>query len=355
MVQQCAGCELPISDKFLLKVLDRVWHVKCVHCYDCKCALTNKCFSREGKLFCKNDFYRRYGTKCAGCCLGISPNDMVRRAKHLVFHVKCFNCSSCNRQILTGDELYYVGESKFVCKEDYYQSRLPSKHSDSDSEEKDLSYGLDEDLDVALGTKRRGPRTTIKAKQLEALKATFAATPKPSRNIREKLAQETGLNMRVIQVWFQNRRSKERRLKQQGVSQPSASRAVRSGRRSRRAKGENLGNGSTNPAEQSINTSHINYAAPQNSHFPATAFDDFYMKTDAGLPNEVNTTMDNSQMIQNTGFNNQGIMAVNSVNDNSSGLQISHCVVAQSQNGGLTYDTAAGRPPNTIPPSAEVW
>lgn len=174
MVQQCAGCELPISDKFLLKVLDRVWHVKCVHCYDCKCALTNKCFSREGKLFCKNDFYRyvahnrsnhksaclskqlpsfpqtklirsqcisqsklvsyfeifrRYGTKCAGCCLGISPNDMVRRAKHLVFHVKCFNCSSCNRQILTGDELYYVGESKFVCKEDYYQSRLPSKHS----------------------------------------------------------------------------------------------------------------------------------------------------------------------------------------------------------------------------------
>lgn len=132
--------------------------------------------------------------------------------------------------------------------------------ADSDSEEKDLSYGLDEDLDVALGTKRRGPRTTIKAKQLEALKATFAATPKPSRNIREKLAQETGLNMRVIQVWFQNRRSKERRLKQQGVSQASASRAVRSGRRSRRAKGENLGNVSTNPAEQSINTSHINYA-----------------------------------------------------------------------------------------------
>lgn len=202
MVQQCAGCELPISDKFLLKVLDRVWHVQCVHCYDCKCALTNKCFSREGKLFCKNDFYRRYGTKCAGCCLGISPNDMVRRAKHLVFHVKCFNCSSCNRQILTGDELYYVGESKFVCKEDYYQSHFQSKQSDSDSEEKDLSYGLDEDLDVALGTKRRGPRTTIKAKQLEALKATFAATPKPSRNIREKLAQETGLNMRVIKSGF---------------------------------------------------------------------------------------------------------------------------------------------------------
>ncbi|VDM16178.1 unnamed protein product [Hydatigera taeniaeformis] len=75
--------------------------------------------------------------------------------------------------------------------------------------------------------KRRGPRTTIKAKQLDTLKQAFATTPKPTRHIREQLAQETGLSMRVIQaslllppmfhewsVWFQNRRSKERRLKQ---------------------------------------------------------------------------------------------------------------------------------------------
>ena len=51
-----------------------------------------------------------------------------------------------------------------------------------------------------VGAKRRGPRTTIKAKQLEMLKSAFAATPKPTRHIREQLAQDTGLNMRVIQV-----------------------------------------------------------------------------------------------------------------------------------------------------------
>ncbi|KAM3178945.1 hypothetical protein ACTXT7_001545 [Hymenolepis weldensis] len=48
-------------------------------------------------------------------------------------------------------------------------------------------------------TKRRGPRTTIKAKQLDTLKQAFATTPKPTRHIREQLAQETGLSMRVIQ------------------------------------------------------------------------------------------------------------------------------------------------------------
>ena len=58
--------------------------------------------------------------------------------------------------------------------------------------------------------KRRGPRTTIKSKQLDILKAAFKSNQKPTRNIREQLATETGLNMRVIQVWFQNRRSKVR-------------------------------------------------------------------------------------------------------------------------------------------------
>jgi len=53
---------------------------------------------------------------------------------------------------------------------------------------------------MPLGAKRRGPRTTIKAKQLDTLKAAFAATPKPTRHVREQLARETGLNMRVIQV-----------------------------------------------------------------------------------------------------------------------------------------------------------
>ncbi|XP_035240377.1 LIM/homeobox protein Lhx1 isoform X2 [Anguilla anguilla] len=225
----CAGCERPILDRFLLNVLDRAWHVKCVLCCECKCNLTEKCFSREGKLYCKNDFFRRFGTKCAGCAQGISPNDLVRRARSKVFHLNCFTCMMCNKQLSTGEELYIIDENKFVCKEDYLSSSAgkdTSLLSDSqdqlqddvkDSESANLSDkegGNNENDDQNLGGKRRGPRTTIKAKQLETLKAAFAATPKPTRHIREQLAQETGLNMRVIQVWFQNRRSKERRMKQ---------------------------------------------------------------------------------------------------------------------------------------------
>ncbi|XP_049593334.1 LIM/homeobox protein Lhx5 isoform X1 [Syngnathus scovelli] len=254
MMVHCAGCERPILDRFLLNVLDRAWHAKCVQCCECNCKLTDKCFSRDGKLYCKVDFFRRFGTKCAGCLQGISPSDLVRKARSKVFHLNCFTCMVCHKQLSTGEELYVIDENKFVCKEDYLSSATIKEVSlnsatviksrisvvavssctdrslspdvqdggllQDELKEADNCTSSDketnniENEEQNSGAKRRGPRTTIKAKQLETLKAAFVATPKPTRHIREQLAQETGLNMRVIQVWFQNRRSKERRMKQ---------------------------------------------------------------------------------------------------------------------------------------------
>ena len=67
------------------------------------------------------------------------------------------------------------------------------------------------EIDLDAANKR--PRTTITAKQLEALKQAYNESPKPARHVREQLSSETGLDMRVVQVWFQNRRAKEKRLK----------------------------------------------------------------------------------------------------------------------------------------------
>ncbi|KYQ52718.1 LIM/homeobox protein Lhx1 [Trachymyrmex zeteki] len=308
---------------------------------------------------------RRYGTKCGGCLQGINPQDLVRKARDKVFHLNCFTCLVCRKQMSTGEELYVLDDNKFVCKQDYLSGKpLPDTHHVhghhgtntgrygglfeifiawrtnstrnwgqnvdaslqddfgpmikrhdrldarhffninlchplghlpvvesaaivlSEDEDEDgsahhhhhdsavrgahlgthnigpgstgdqtvghggeLPLGSDpckqedsEDQgsldgdpetrdsqtenkspdggagggsgDGGAGSKRRGPRTTIKAKQLEILKTAFSSTPKPTRHIREQLAKETGLPMRVIQVWFQNKRSKERRLKQ---------------------------------------------------------------------------------------------------------------------------------------------
>ncbi|KAJ8348669.1 hypothetical protein SKAU_G00272580 [Synaphobranchus kaupii] len=128
----CAGCERPILDRFLLNVLDRAWHVKCVLCCECKCNLTEKCFSREGENYTAKTTSLGGLVRSARVVLrGISPNDLVRRARSKVFHLNCFTCMMCNKQLSTGEELYIIDENKFVCKEDYQSNSTGERRQPS--------------------------------------------------------------------------------------------------------------------------------------------------------------------------------------------------------------------------------
>eukprot|EP00118_Oscarella_pearsei_P015053 m.133050 g.133050 ORF g.133050 m.133050 type:complete len:286 (+) comp38099_c0_seq5:300-1157(+) len=71
------------------------------------------------------------------------------------------------------------------------------------------------------GPKR--PRTILTGNQRHLFKATFEQNPKPTRKVREKLSQETGLSVRVVQVWFQNQRAKVKKLSKKGRSESISS------------------------------------------------------------------------------------------------------------------------------------
>lgn len=50
---------------------------------------------------------------------------------------------------------------------------------------------------------RRGPkrpRTILTTQQRRAFKASFEVSPKPCRKVRETLAKDTGLSVRIVQV-----------------------------------------------------------------------------------------------------------------------------------------------------------
>ncbi|KAI2808722.1 LIM/homeobox protein Lhx3 [Blomia tropicalis] len=191
---RCSGCEGIIFDRFILKMgqeNDRhtCWHSGCLVCSDCNMSLTVKCYMKNEQPYCKDDFYKRFAkTRCANCELGIAPTAIVRRAQDNVYHLHCFNCILCKRALNTGDEFYLMEDNKLVCKSDYESAKQRESSS-------------------------KRPRTTITAKQLETLKIAYNNSPKPARHIREQLSHDTGLDMRVVQVWFQNRRAKEKRLK----------------------------------------------------------------------------------------------------------------------------------------------
>jgi LIM homeobox protein 3/4 len=57
-IPKCGGCQELILDRFILKVLDRTWHAKCLKCSECSGQLSDKCFARNGQVFCKEDFFK---------------------------------------------------------------------------------------------------------------------------------------------------------------------------------------------------------------------------------------------------------------------------------------------------------
>lgn len=57
-IPKCGGCHELILDRFILKVSDRTWHAKCLQCSECHVQLNEKCFARNGQLFCKDDFFK---------------------------------------------------------------------------------------------------------------------------------------------------------------------------------------------------------------------------------------------------------------------------------------------------------
>lgn len=54
-------------------------------------------------------------------------------------------------------------------------------------------------MDGRRGPKR--PRTILNTQQRRAFKASFELSPKPCRKVRENLAKETGLSLRIVQVF----------------------------------------------------------------------------------------------------------------------------------------------------------
>lgn len=66
-------------------------------------------------------------------------------------------------------------------------------------------------------------RTVLNEKQLQTLRACYGANPRPDALMKEQLVEMTGLNPRVIRVWFQNKRCKDKKKNMLGRSdQPMA-------------------------------------------------------------------------------------------------------------------------------------
>ena len=73
-------------------------------------------------------FCRCFGPKCGGCGEKIHYQDFVRKARDKVYHLRCFTCSLCSKQLSTGEVLYLQpGDEGFVCKDHYLKQGKKGK------------------------------------------------------------------------------------------------------------------------------------------------------------------------------------------------------------------------------------
>lgn len=161
---------------------------------------------------------------CSSCLRAIQSSDWVRRAKKNIYHLACFSCGVCKRQLSTGEE-FALKDETILCKLHYVeQLEMPlAMISDSTTHTMHMPLsvsehahgGIEGEPTQWLKTNRnKRMRTSFNEEQVQVLQANFEIEPNPDSAELERIAADVGLPKRVTQVWFQNARARQK--KQQG-------------------------------------------------------------------------------------------------------------------------------------------
>ncbi|XP_023673793.1 LIM domain kinase 1a isoform X2 [Paramormyrops kingsleyae] len=90
-------------------------------CCECGVSLSHWYYEKDGRLFCKKDYWAKFGELCHGCSEPITTG-LIMVAGEQKYHPECFTCLNCRAFIGDGDTYALVERSKLYCGHCYYQT-----------------------------------------------------------------------------------------------------------------------------------------------------------------------------------------------------------------------------------------
>ncbi|VDM79935.1 unnamed protein product [Strongylus vulgaris] len=145
------------------------------------------------------------------------------RARQAVYHVACFSCVACERQLKTGDEFQIKGNSLY-CRADCEAGNVPepssiptpSMFANDDSWETSTMTSLDPTNSPPLSVRSPKSDDMNTPQQNNGFHnassgSSGGSSGKKKKDKQEQLVEMTALNARVIRVWFQNKRCKDKK------------------------------------------------------------------------------------------------------------------------------------------------
>jgi paxillin len=97
---KCGGCNTAITDNYI-SALSTQWHPECFVCRDCRSPFNGgSFFDHEGQPYCEVHYHAKRGSLCAGCHKPITGRCIT--AMYRKFHPEHFVCSFCLKQLNKG-------------------------------------------------------------------------------------------------------------------------------------------------------------------------------------------------------------------------------------------------------------
>ncbi|XP_047202842.1 histone-lysine N-methyltransferase 2D-like isoform X2 [Girardinichthys multiradiatus] len=116
---RCHYCNGPILDK-VVTALDKTWHPEHFFCAQCGSFFGPEGFHvKDGKAFCRKDYFDMFAPKCGGCTRAILENYIS--ALNSLWHPECFVCRECFTPFINGSFFDHDGQP--YCESHYHERR----------------------------------------------------------------------------------------------------------------------------------------------------------------------------------------------------------------------------------------